>query len=162
VKGIRRASRRKGNYLWTAVLAEQIPLTAATLAFVIVADGDWQRSSGQSRATLLSIRGYYTIFNVGVLASDFKAYIQVVDEDAPSEAPISVGTYVSEDIMWTGGFSKAASSQSGATFHHEIMNVKAKRKIRTGQECRMVVRASVTSEWQISLVLRGLLKLDAG
>ena len=155
-----RASKQRGNLLWTAVLAESFDVLAATSTFSIVADGDWQRGVGQSSATLLAIRGYYTVYSRGVLQSDFKAYIQLVDEDAASEAPVSVGTYVSEDILWTGGFGKGDSSATGSNWFHEIMNVKAKRRMKNGQEVRFVIRASVATEYRISLVMRGLLKLD--
>jgi len=155
-----RASKQRGNLLWTAVLGTASDITAATSTFAIVADGDWQRGSGQSSATLLAIRGYMTIYSIGVLESDVKAYIQLVDEDAASEAPVSVGTYVSEDILWTGGFAKGDSSATGSNFHHEVFNVKAKRRMKNGQEVRLVIRASVASQFRVSLIMRGLLKLD--
>jgi len=62
--------------------------------------------------------------------------------------------------MMTGGWSKPVGANSPSAHHMEQINVKAKRKIKSGTDCRIVLSASVDGEIVVTGILRALLLLN--
>ncbi len=161
---IRRGASNRGpkNNVWSTVLIDENGTAAGiTQTFPLVLDEDWSGASGQERATILRIRGWLSFSNkttTGVRPEGvFFAYITVQDEDAPAAAANLPSSYTDEDIMWTGG-GLFTVTDTNATGHVTdlLIDVKAMRKIRIGQVCRLVLTPSVDVE--TSGVLRALLR----
>ena len=159
-----RASRAKGKYIWTAILIEGFNVPITPVAAEIVIGTDFAAHSGREGVTLMAIRGWlsYTA-QTGTGGDTLMQYIAVIDENegptSTSLDPAAIDTYVSEDILWTGGWSKQEATNTGSreSFVEQI-NVKARRKINTGQEVRLQM-TTTNDEIQVSGVLRGLLKI---
>ena len=73
----RRAFRRgPKNYVWSAVLAiDQTVATGVTAGQNIVQAGDWAGAVGFERATLLTVRGWLNVVQVGTEAMQWLALI---------------------------------------------------------------------------------------
>jgi len=160
-------TKPNNNYVWAVILGEGItvPVDTAPLILDLVADADWTAIAGQKTATVMAIRGWMSFVSIGVAFSAGKWYCGTQDEDIITGAgisPATVGTYVDEDIMWTGGWDKPAVVTDTGLMHHEVIDIKAKRKIQTATEVRMVLGASATNQIAVSVVLRTLLKLNSG
>jgi len=158
------ASRGPKNNVWTTVLADAFGIaTGATQQFNVVQDNDWTTVGGQERATVLRIRGWLALHNkitTGVLPEgSWFAYLTVQDEDAPAAVADVALTYAEEDILWTDGgvFTVTDTNATGHVSYRRI-DVKAMRKIRTGQELRLVVTNSVANTIDFSAVVRALLR----
>ncbi len=159
-----RGSKQRGQNVWTTVLTAQASLASgASVSFDIVADVDWTAIGGTERATLMRIRGYLNVIHkltTGSFAdAPVLAYIGMFDEDEASPAATAVTTYTDEDILWTGGhlFAFADTGTVGPTWRQEF-DVKAQRKIKSGQECRLVVTNAASIAISLNLVIRGLLR----
>jgi len=163
----RRSSGPKNN-IWTTVIADRVTVAAnGQTADVIVATTDWARGSvgGSERATILRVRGWMSFAGkriAGAVGSaGLMAYLTVVDEDISTDAdPKTAATYIDEDILWTHGasLSAAAVAESRASVFWEV-DVKAMRKIRIGQELRMVWANLGAESIERSMVLRALLRV---
>ncbi len=157
-----RASRTKNNYVWSVVSVNRAILTTVT-SENLVQDSDWNPSGGQKRATIIAVRGYLMMRAVGVLVSDCHMYLGIMDEDvATSPDPALAATYVDEDIMWTGGFCKSPGAQDARQLFHMDINIKAKRKIRSGQELRLNSIGTNASELRLIGILRTLMIVNNG
>jgi len=160
----RRGSRAKGKYIWSSILLEAFNVPATPVGADIVIGTDFAAHSGREGVTLMAIRGWLSwVAQVGTGQDVCMCYMAVVDEDEASTAvsldPASVAVYTDEDILWTGGFSAQSTTDVGSKEQHvETINVKARRKIHTGQEVRLIMTTS-NDEIQISGVLRALLKV---
>ncbi len=152
------------NYLWAAVLVGQNIPNSPSFGGKLVQDTDWATHGGQQKATVLAIRGWLATKAVGTSSATAHMFIGVGDEDeaASQASPILAQTYIDEDIMWTGGASKAAGALSDGDIGYFEINIKAKRKIRSGQEVRLVTEASVVSQIALHGILRTLLLLNSG
>ena len=157
----RSSSRGDKNYVWTAVRVNRVLGLVAT-EDLLVTDTDWSADGGQRSATVIAIRGYLTFANVGAAAAYGQWYMGVADADIVPESPDLVDTYVDEDIMWTGGVLKSAAGADGDNLLTVDVDVKAKRKIKTGMNLRLIMEASSASEIQVSGIIRTLLLLNAG
>jgi len=163
-RGITRGSKDRGLNVWTAVLAEEFAIGSGTSStFDIVLDTDWKPAAGTARATLMRIRGWLNVIQKitsGSFADGMiSAYIALYDEDETSKPANAVNTYTDEDILWTGGhmFPFVDSGAAGSVCMIDV-DVKAQRKIKNGQEVRLVVTNNLAVSVDIGLVLRGLLR----
>jgi len=160
--GKRFSGRDKKQYLWTAVSLQgsNITVGGAPLEANIVEPTDWERQpNGRESATLVSIRGCFSVTAELNTSGQFKAYIAKYDEDeTPSPNPLSVGTYVDEDILWSTCGQQQASIElwSGQV---EQLHVKTKRRISNHDEIRLVLAASNGGVFEVSCLLRGLLMI---
>ena len=160
-----RSSRAKGKYIWTVVFLEAFNVPATPVGADICIGTDFAAHSGREGCTLMAIRGWLSFCAQAGTGQDvLSAFIAVVDEDESSVGasldPALVGTYTDEDILWTGGFSKGPATTDvgfGPTFTEQI-NIKARRKIHTGQEVRLQL-TTMNDEIQASGILRALLKV---
>ena len=158
---------RKGpkNLVWASVLASSQNVGTGTfLSFNIVQDNDWVRASGLERATLLRIRGWWSWITKDATGSHdggpIFAYIGIYDEDETSADPSQVATYGEEDILWTSGLELPfTDSGAGQTQFNEKIDVKAMRRIRKGQEVRLVIANKGVSDGELTLLVRGLLTI---
>jgi len=155
------------NNLWTVILsANDVTATLATSAQPIVASSDWRRGSATSAemATLLRIRGWVTMVPdqvAGVHSTgSWFSYIMVVDEDAASPPASSVSTYGDEDVIWTSGGAFAETSATQApVVDRTFIDVKAMRRIKSGQEVRHVMTNLTDGNVLQSNVIRALLRV---
>ena len=163
-RGARRSSGPKNN-IWTSVLAAGSSIAAAAIPnFNIVQGTDWERSAaGKEIGTLLSIRGYLTVQNQlideALGSGQLMAYIGKFDAGEGVINPGVVGTYVAEDILWTGG--KAMPAVAAADHWdgwHVEFNVKAMRRISSGEEIRLVIANQSANAVQATMVIRGLIR----
>ena len=152
------------NNIWTTILGDEVAIGAASsTTFDIVAAADWTVAGGLERATILRVRGWFSAVvkdATGSFAGGAHfAYIGLFDEDETSPGGSISGTYIDEDIMATYGFlfAFADTGTVGQTWSQEI-DVKAMRKIRTGQDLRFVYTNSGTTSVEVSLVIRALLR----
>ncbi len=164
----RRASARKGEYIWTAVLFDEVSVSNTTQGLPIVLSADFSSTTSQQQATLVAIRGWFSLASQNTTAPE-SVFMGIVkkDEDESSTGismdPGIIDFYVREDILWTGGWLNPAfqTAVGERPFYHEILNVKAKRKLRGGQDISLqVVSQGGTNAVDISGVLRGLLKVN--
>ena len=161
-----RSARSSGALVWTTLINEEssIAVGATKTGSDIVADADWTGVGGQERATILRVRGWFsvTIEPAAVLegAGTAFAYIGVYDEDELSVDASVAGTYKDEDIMATYGHQFPYSNigqPSPDTWDQEV-DIKAMRKIRSGQDLRFVMTNKTPLILEVSLVLRALVK----
>jgi len=149
------------NYIWTATLIN-FGITTTSTILNLVASSDYDAAGGQMTATVLAIRGYLAFRAEGTNAMDVAYYVGMLDEDITSpQSPASVSTYVSEDIMWTGGFNKGAGAVEARQLWHEELNIKAKRKIKSGMNVNLIIRGTASSQADITGVVRCLLLMNA-
>ncbi len=149
------------NYLWTVVLFDDA-MSTTTEKVPLVADSDWVGAAGQPSATVIAIRGYMAFRSLSTSASGDKWYIGKLDKDVAAPAnPEVADTYVDEDIMYTGGCAKSTGTAAAVQLYHEMIDIKAKRRIKGGMELILAHRATVSSQIQVTGVLRTLLLLNA-
>jgi len=151
------------NTIWTAlVLSDNISTTV--LGFNLVEDADWSVAGSQKTATILSVKGWLTFTPLIVGGADILGYIGVQDEDIVTErSPLTAPAYVNEDIMFTLGASTIDEAVTGFDMPTRITDFgKATRKIKTGQELRIVLASTAVLAFRVSGVLRTLLKLNNG
>ena len=162
-----RGTRTVKNNVWTAVLAQELPMAASTqLELNVAQPSDWAFGVGQ-RATLLTVRGYLSICGSNDDTVKVEGavlwYIAPVDADIPTaQAPQTVGTYVEEDILSTGGhifenYNPAVSSPGRATRNWDI-NVKTMRKLPPDMTVRFVLANRTSGEVKVTAVMRALLR----
>ena len=170
----RRGSRARGgsrgpkNNIWTTIVDnEQVVGTGSTIEFPVVADSDWQRGAAAERATILRVRGWINInkyIAAGVVGGDGAVfmYLALMDDDAVAPAANVASTYVEEDIMWTAGATFHANGAGGVdapAVVQFVIDVKAMRKMRSGQTLSLVVTNLCVESVELDLVCRALLRL---
>jgi len=161
----RHVSKRKNN-VWTVVLLDGVAIPASGLVSSdIVSPSDWERSaSGKEEATVLTVRGWLSYVNKLVLADNNPngvfQYVGIQDEDiSTSPTPTAASTYTEEDIMWTGGHLFPFESSDGSS-HTTEFNIKAQRRITSGQDLRHVMEVGAGSDLLVSGVIRALLRIS--
>ena len=152
-------SVRKGprNLVWTAVLLdEQVVDNTPAVAFDIVEATDWSGAVGLERATLKRIRGWLTFTKAGTTAATgcFLA-IHKADKDTGVLSVNGVQAYTDEDILWTGGIALHGGEPS---VQHMLIDVKAMRRVTTGEDIRLSLQGYVanTVQFTVTGVLRAL------
>ncbi len=161
----RSISRGPKNNVWSVVLLEQALVDdTPTVEAVIVAAGEWQpASSGFEHATLLRIRGWLTA-SASFVASDSQvlfAMIYVVDKDAASANPLNATSYAEEDVLWTGGWAwpqRGTGAVERDVSQQMLIDVKSMRKIDSGRDVRLALRASSTTVLEVSGIVRALIR----
>ena len=171
----RRSGVQKGEYIWTAVLGIDILSTILVQSANIVEDGDWSVSAGRQGATLIAIRGWWGCQHDPVGGAESNTVIglaiEVQDEDigaaSATQDPLVVGTLIDEDILWTGGwatgfllFASGVGSVYTASTPPMQFDVKAKRKLKTGSQVRIVHSAVTDNEIKVNFSIRALLKVN--
>ncbi len=156
------------NNLWAVVIAERVTIAAGgQTADQLLTTADWSRGAvgGSERATILRVRGYMSFTGknaVGARGSAaLMAYLTVVDEDITTDvSPGVASTYIDEDILWTRGhsWSAVAAGENRADVYWDV-DVKAMRKIRIGQDLRMVWSNFAVETLERSMVLRTLIRI---
>jgi len=157
---MRRAMRRNKHWVWTAVLMDDTAMTANTdLDLIIVTGADWSAlTAGNDEATFTRARGWFQVRAGTQVPVLLHAYVALYDKDETSKNAKAVTTYVEEDILWTGGGLTESTSAIGQNYVERIeLDIPVKRKMRAGQELRLVVRTNVGAN--VSGVVRGLMQL---
>jgi len=153
----RRASKRTGNRIWTAVTLGTVVLSSVHDGVSIVNEADWS-SAPNEKATLLAIRGWIHLTSIAGANARATLLMGKFDADelasAASTDPDNVATYVNEDILWTGGMT---SSGGGIDHVNMQINVKAKRKMRATEDINLIYACSPTDNFIMGGVLRALL-----
>ena len=166
-RGQTRRAFRKGpkNNLWAALQTiEKDVLTLTSNVNDIVADSDWQRAASLERATLVRVRGSMSMTNKNASGSfaggPVWQYIALMDEDAAAPPGNIVGTYVNEDILWTDVRTFSFADTGTVGIHIDIpIDVKAMRRMRTGQRLVHVLTNDTLVTVRYSLITRALLQL---
>ena len=147
--------------VWVATLISQT-ITTTQAEINLVADDDWFGGTGQARATIIAMKGWLAIRPAVAGASICLAYIGVIDEDATAGDPTDANSYVDEDIMFTFGRNAMDEAVAGFDAADYVLTDfgKAKRKIRTGQDCRLIIKSTVANSFVANGVIRTLLKVN--
>ena len=155
------------NQVWTVVLAEEVTIpTASTQAFNIVQDSDWSVAGSSERATILRVRGRWSFTNKFTTGSNdggaVMAFIILVDSDAGDPDPSTSSSYVDEDVLWARSVEMpfVDTGTAPAPYDWDI-DVKAMRKIRKGQELRMIMSNNSADSVRITGVMRALVRRGA-
>jgi len=171
----RKVRRDNTGLIWCAVVAfEPLDLSAVggKVSFpIIIVDSDINTGGGQAHATLLRIRGWVHLCDGQLNNSGYSGYlggVAVHHDDNPNspESWASVNTYIDEDVLTTfgGGLSVPSIVQTGYdNGHHHIIDVKAKRKLRSGQNVTLSIDTPGTNsgpDFLVSGALRALVKLS--
>ena len=163
---VSRSAKQKGALIWTTLVNEEssIAVGATKTGSDIVADADWTAVGGQERATIMRVRGWFTVTQEPAAAltgaGTVFGYIGVFDEDELSVDASVAGTYKDEDIMTTFGhmFPYSNIGEPSPNAWSEVVDIKAMRKIRSGQDLRFVLTNKSSLICEVSLVLRALIK----
>ncbi len=156
----RRAAKSKKDLTWTAVATAAQAVSTTTTSLDIVQDADWNATAGRQSATLLSIRGTISFARLLSNAGHVFMYIGLFDKDEGSAIPLNASTYVEEDLIWTHTFAYISSMAEPLILD---INIKAKRRIATGREVRLVFQeGGTTATMGLSCVLRALLNKNNG
>ncbi len=157
----RRASARRGkDLIWTAVITDDEPISDATEILDIVQPADWSTVAGRASATLLTIRGMVSLRRTNAVQGSIFMYIAVFDKDETSPSPLVPATYVEEDILWTYCWQYKSGNIEGVQIP---VHVKAKRRISSGQDVRLVfVESGTTNTADLSCILRALVNTNNG
>ena len=162
----KRYARKSGNLVWTVVTNDSFTINPGVTVSGsdIVSDSDWTVLGGMERATILRVRGWFGINVEPALAltagGPVFGYIGLFDGQEPSTAADLATTYNEEDILTTFGWQFPYTNigeAPGPTWHQDI-DVKAMRKIRSGQDLRFVLTNLHSLKVEVSFVLRALLK----
>jgi len=172
----RGASKGQKNQIWTVSLLDDFELTTGVTiaAFSPVIDTDWQRGTAPSfeRATVMRMRGWFTVVQklTAGLADDGTvfSYCLLHDEDATAPPGNISTSYTEEDILWTGGHlfgevERVITVEGGSSIAEsqwsEQFDVKAMRRIRSGQAIDLVFTNLLAGSVRISGCIRTLLRL---
>jgi len=167
----RAARRGPKNQVWTVSLRDDFEITTGVtvIAFSIILDSDWERTSASSeRATILRTRGWISIRPASAAGVQLDGtvfmYLTVQDDDATSVSAGLAATYADEDILWTGGVLFPPGSivvQGGFVGSSKdiLLDVKAMRKLRSGQTLELVVTNNMAGSIFLSGVIRSLLRM---
>ena len=167
-KSRRRSSySRKGGYIWTNVKLSSEAVANTVISLPVVDSSEFSQTGSQKMVTLMAIRGWLSATKVVASGGTVLfGLIGVFDDDLASTAtemdPAVSSTYTDEDILWTFGCELpdwSTASQAGGGIWHQEVNVKARRKIKTGQDVRIVYTNTLGSRVLLSGVLRALLKV---
>jgi len=158
------ASKGVKNNVWAVAAAFDTTLSAGTTTFIpcVIAD-DW--STGSERATLLTMRGWFSVCGQNQIAAaqlegSVAWYIALMDEDITAfPSPFLPSTYVDEIIMTTGGhtFEHVAIGGRRNTKDWDI-NLKTMRTLHSGTDVILVLRNETADDVTFSGVFRSLLR----
>jgi len=163
-RGSRRAVKRgPKDQLWTILVIDGLTVDDITVKQeIIVEAADWAVGGGFEHATVLRTRGWLTFQPPTSTPSTMFCTISVQDSDigAGSSNPTDPTVYLDEDIIWTYGTSVAATVANDLLIPPVIVDVKAMRRITSGQELRltMVSGGPALAAWSVNGVLRSLVR----
>ena len=164
---IQRSSRRKGKYLWSGLLFDELLITSTPQGFDIVASADFTTANGRSEVTLMGIRGWLSFSN-RVQTVWETAYVGICKRDSDestagaSQDPSALSYYIDEDILYTTGY--LAGGQTTAVGQRESwnvdLNVKSRRKLSTGQNITMNLATAGANSVLVSGVMRAIMLVN--
>ena len=163
----RRSFSRKGGYIWTNVKLSSEAVSNTVNSLNIVDSSEFSITGSQKMVTLMAIRGWLSATKVVASGGTVLfGLVASVDEDISATAaeldPAISSTYTDEDILWTFGCELpdwSTASQAGGGIWHQEVNIKARRKLKTGQDIRIVYTNTLGSRVLLSGILRALLKV---
>ncbi len=167
-KSFSRGTRRKGRYLWSGLLFDELVISSTVQGFAIVASDDFTTAQGRSEVTLMGIRGWLSFSTVDATAKE-TAYIGIVKKDTDESVsgasmdPSALSFYIDEDILWTGGWlSPGHITAVGMRAHTEPqqLNIKARRKVATGQDISIQLAAAGGNSVLVSGVMRAIMLIN--
>ncbi len=145
---IKRGFHRKGEYIWTAVLMDEVNIASTPQGLPVVLSADFSLTGAQSSGvTLMAIRGWLSMMMTNSTANQ-TAYLAICkkDEDESTTGvsmdPGIIDFYVNEDVLYTTGwlcpgFQTAVGERPGVQILD--INVKARRKLKTGNDISLQV-----------------------
>ncbi len=147
---------------------DELATSPTGIGALIVDSTDFTTAAGRSEVTLVGIRGWLSIATSNTSSPD-TLYMSIVkkDQDESSTAapmnPSALLHYIDEDILWTAGFlSPALQTAAGIRpgLGYLEVNVKAKRKLATGQDISLQIASSAGSAQTVSGVLRAVMLIN--
>jgi len=171
-RSIRRFTRGRSEYCWTAVTGTMLIMnTGGQQNFpVVVMAADVSLGASQAQATLMRIRGWISAVPItssaethgGIMGAAF-----VIDDDDSSTFDLTqASTFVDEDVLWQDGEnglligSGAAGARSFSVGHKLNIDIKARRRLRSGQSVNIVAQTATYATLRVSGAMRALLKLS--
>jgi len=164
-----RVVRKTGNLIWVTTIVEASVLEIAGLDVAdLVLPADWNTGGNFDRATLMGVRGWLALSQVGAAtaAEAAGAYLAmyVSDQGAGAMAPAVAADYTIYDTLWTGGmtFTTATASTSAGNVGQQV-EVKARRRMTSAQELRLalaITTDTATPRVKINGVMRALVKTE--
>jgi len=159
-------NRRTGRYIWSAILFDEVEMTTTPQGFPIVNSGDFGAQAGSKEVTLMGIRGWLQLGqkdNGTVASTTYLGIVKKDDDESTSGAsqdPSNIEFYIDEDILWTGGwYDPALATNVGnkPTGPYIEVNVKSRRKLKTGQAINLSVVNTTGVLVHLSGVLRAIM-----
>jgi len=174
-RGFRRGSSRHGAYIWSAIVIDEIVAsTSAPASLPIVLTADFTAAGiGQKSVTLLGIRGWLSIGQSVTNTSQASVFMAVVKHDDDIDMtsaemnPTGLAFYTQENILWTGGWNNPGMetgvgnqpTDAGGIMGSQV-NLKAKRKLKSGEGISLQLAATGASNCTLSGVLRAILLIS--
>jgi len=165
---VQRSSRRKGRYLWSGLLFDELVISSTVQGFAIVASADFTTAAGRSEVTLMGIRGWLSYVTVDAVAKE-TAYVAICKKDTDESVsgasmdPSALSFYIDEDILWTGGWLSPGHITSvgvRASTDPQELNVKSRRKIATGQDISIQLATAGGNSVLVSGVMRAIMLIN--
>jgi len=173
-KAMRRSSKRFSRngreHIWCSANSNNFAVAAGGILDFKVVEmvTDMVVGSSQAHATFVRLRGSFSwcpVDTAVVAPMSLLAYCGVFDDDEIPPDPNSISTYSDEDILWTyagqavvnGGTAPATTSGKVLTMGSDVqVDIKAKRKLRTGQTLHIVM-GPTNAAMRVSAIFRGLI-----
>ena len=161
----RGASRGPKNQIWSVIVEDSVAVgTGATVSFAIIQDTDWARITGQERATILRVRGWFSVSGrvvVGIVGdAAVAAYVSLHDDGVSPPNALLSASYTDEDVLWTGGYQFPLTATDTVLNPWTVdLDVKAMRKIHAGQHLSLTITNNMTVGAEISGVQRALIRI---
>ena len=168
-RGGGRAVARRGKYIWSVVVIDDSTIAnGAPQGHPIVGSSDYTGAGAQAEVTLMGIRGWLSWSGVvGSTADQAFAAVAKIDEDEDVTGstldPASAVFYGDSDILWTGGFTNPALQTSVGVRAGPIveqLNIKSRRKLKSGQGITLQVVSQAGSTIRLSGVLRAIMLVN--
>ncbi len=148
----------KARYLWTTALFTRVLIPTTASDSLIVQPVDWERgSSSFERATLVRVRGWYQTLPEATTKAAWFGNVALYDEDEASSLPDVVGTYDSEDVLYTTGGCQNGTVAEAPGARIDV-DIKVSRKLTSAMELRFVRTADVANIFSITGVLRACIR----
>ena len=163
----RTRTRRSGlkSNVWSVVVLDNVLIPSAGVEAAIVIPDEWQPAAGGfEHATMLRIRGWLSIARITTVVTlhTIALVIYKIDQNDTLKSALSATTYNEEDVLWTGGLNyptiASGLGDDGLNPVQFDIDVKAMRRITSGDDVRLSMISSVNNASRISGVLRALIR----
>lgn len=164
---VRRTRSRAGDQelVWCAMMSNQNTVAAGAAEEQLIVTGpDWFGGAGGGEATLMRIRGSFSIIPVvgGINASVVQLAVYKTRTTSGAFAvPWTVDSLVDQDVLLFEQFSVTRSTTDyiGVTLNYFSIDVKAKRRIDSADDIRLMVSLTGSGTALYTVATRALVKV---